>query len=132
MEEKKRSQDLENWLALTLRYRRKEREMEQRVAQVSGLCLNEYYLLYLLSNRAEKKIRLQDAQELIQMSQSALSRLVKRLEESMEEPLVGRSICNKDRRGVYIRLTEAGQDLCDIVTEEIRGIVEGAAEDICR
>ena len=66
------------------------------------------------------------------MSQSALSRLVKRLEESMEEPLVVRSICNKDRRGVYIRLTEAGQDLCDIVTEEIRGIVEGAAEDICR
>jgi DNA-binding MarR family transcriptional regulator len=43
----------------------------------------------------------------VALSQSALSRLVARLER---EGLVERCICDLDRRGVYANLTDAGRE----------------------
>jgi DNA-binding MarR family transcriptional regulator len=45
--------------------------------------------------------------EEVHLSQSALSRAVDRLER---EGLVERTTCATDRRGVYVRITEAGRE----------------------
>jgi DNA-binding MarR family transcriptional regulator len=42
----------------------------------------------------------------VHLSQSALSRLIGRLEQ---HGLVQRSLCDLDRRGIYVCLTEAGR-----------------------
>jgi DNA-binding MarR family transcriptional regulator len=50
--------------------------------------------------------RMQDLGTSVQLSQSALSRVVGRLEE---DGLVTRTMCGHDRRGIYVHLTEAGK-----------------------
>jgi hypothetical protein len=52
------------------------------------------------------KFRAQDLADAVHLSQSALSRLVDRL---ARHGLVERCGCEGDRRGVYVVLTEAGQ-----------------------
>ncbi|WP_413755916.1 MarR family winged helix-turn-helix transcriptional regulator [Streptomyces sp. MMBL 11-3] len=55
-----------------------------------------------------QQCRVQNIADRIHLSQSALSRLIGRLEK---EGLVERSICEEDRRGVWVALTEKGRDL---------------------
>jgi DNA-binding MarR family transcriptional regulator len=43
----------------------------------------------------------------VQLSQSALSRVVARLEQ---DGLVTRAMCDTDRRGIFVRLTDDGRD----------------------
>ncbi len=50
--------------------------------------------------------RVQELVHQVHLSQSALSRLIARLER---EGLVTRTMCEADRRGVYVRLTEEGR-----------------------
>ncbi len=50
--------------------------------------------------------RVQELADRVHLSQSALSRLVARLEK---DGLVDRCICSEDRRGVRVTLTEAGR-----------------------
>ncbi|GIH21951.1 hypothetical protein Aph01nite_02610 [Acrocarpospora phusangensis] len=51
--------------------------------------------------------RVQELAECVHLSQSALSRLIARLEK---DGLVVRSLCEDDRRGVYVSLTPKGRD----------------------
>ena len=50
--------------------------------------------------------RVQELADRVHLSQSALSRLVARLEK---DGLVDRGVCSEDRRGVWVALTEAGR-----------------------
>ncbi|WAU81524.1 MarR family transcriptional regulator [Streptomyces sp. Qhu-G9] len=52
--------------------------------------------------------RVQDIADRVHLSQSALSRLIGRLEK---DGLVERSVCREDRRGVWVALTRKGRDL---------------------
>jgi DNA-binding MarR family transcriptional regulator len=56
---------------------------------------------------AEPALRMQDLGACVQLSQSALSRVVGRLEQ---EGLVIRAMCADDRRGIYVRLTDHGRE----------------------
>ena len=115
-------QIIHKWMRFTQNYRRLEQKIESRIRDKSGLVLNDFYLLYYLGESPNHKMRLQDACELVQMSQSALSRLVKRLED-YKEPIISRSICQEDKRAVYIRLTEAGRDLYESIIKDIADIL---------
>ncbi|GAB3129219.1 MarR family transcriptional regulator [Tsukamurella serpentis] len=53
------------------------------------------------------KVRMSDLAEHVHLSQSALSRLVARLEK---DGLATRSMCENDRRSVFTRITEAGAE----------------------
>ncbi|MFS8199878.1 MarR family winged helix-turn-helix transcriptional regulator [Streptomyces sp. CWNU-52B] len=55
-----------------------------------------------------EQCRVQNIADRIHLSQSALSRLIARLEK---EGLVERSICLEDRRGIWVALTHKGRDL---------------------
>jgi len=50
--------------------------------------------------------RVQDLATSLHLSQSALSRVIARLER---DGLVGRGMCPNDRRGIYVHLTEMGR-----------------------
>lgn len=114
--------ELEKWIRESRDFRRREKEMEIRVDKVSGLVLNEFYLLYYLERNPEHKLRQQEAQELIQMSQSAMSRLIQRL-EGLDPSLVTRCTCDLDKRGIYVQLTDAGHEVYSRIAEACRDIL---------
>ncbi|WP_172251738.1 MarR family winged helix-turn-helix transcriptional regulator [Saccharibacillus deserti] len=100
---------LTNWLELANIGAAINRRLEESLKEESGLSLNEFYVLHFLSLNDKKKLRLQQLQEHVGLSQSAMSRLVVR----MEAPKCGalrRNICEDDRRGVYTEMTEIGAD----------------------
>ncbi|WP_328472275.1 MarR family winged helix-turn-helix transcriptional regulator [Streptomyces sp. NBC_00448] len=74
-----------------------------------GLGASDFEVLdVLIGDDAEDgcTFRVQELADRVHLSQSALSRLVARLEK---EGLVDRGICSEDRRGVRVAITEAGR-----------------------
>ena len=80
-----------------------EREMGKR----HGLGVSEFEVLDRLAERGERDFRAQELADAVHLSQSALSRLIDRLEV---HGLVERCLCGEDRRGIYVRLTSTGQE----------------------
>src|SRR5215212_7344188 len=78
------------------------RELADRHARVS--CALE--VLERLANGDKDQRRMQELAEAVYLSQSALSRLIGRLET---EGLVTRAICSEDRRGIFACITEEGR-----------------------
>ena len=68
--------------------------------------MSEFEVLERLAESSEHKFRAQELAETVHLSQSALSRLIDRLARS---GLVERCLCDMDRRGIYVTLTEAGR-----------------------
>ena len=80
-----------------------EREMGKR----HGLGVSEFEVLDRLAESGRSDFRSQELAEAVHLSQSALSRLIDRLEAG---GLVERCLCGEDRRGIYVRLTADGRD----------------------
>ncbi|WP_028264689.1 MarR family winged helix-turn-helix transcriptional regulator [Arthrobacter sp. MA-N2] len=86
------------------------------------LPIKEYDVLFTLSRCPTGKLRLNEINDHVLLSQSSLSRLVDRLEK---RGLVERSIAPDDGRGILLGLTPAGQELQkEIGREHIRDIAE--------
>ncbi|MFE0963434.1 MarR family winged helix-turn-helix transcriptional regulator [Streptomyces fungicidicus] len=76
-----------------------------------GLVASDFEVLDLLATAAPRdgeQCRVQNLVGRVHLSQSALSRLIARLEK---DGLVERSMCLEDRRGVYVQLTLKGREL---------------------
>ncbi|WP_240969974.1 MarR family winged helix-turn-helix transcriptional regulator [Actinacidiphila epipremni] len=74
-----------------------------------GLCASDFEVLDVLADGPADgscTFRVQELADRVHLTQSALSRLVARLEK---EGLVDRGICAEDRRGVYVALTDDGR-----------------------
>jgi len=80
--------------------------MEHALQREHRLSLTEYEVLRRLAESPEGHRRIQELAEEIHLSQSALSRLVQRLED---DGYVCRNICDHDRRGVFACVTDAGR-----------------------
>lgn len=85
-----------------------KKELEGVLQYEYHLSLKEFYVLYYLSIAPDKKLRLQELQKLILLSQSALSRIVTNMESSKCGALE-KCICDDDRRGTYTRITDIGE-----------------------
>ena len=82
-----------------------------RVLHPHGLGASDFEVLDILASEAPgegDRCRVQNLAGRVHLSQSALSRLIARLEK---DGLVERSVCTEDRRGVYVALTGTGRDL---------------------
>ncbi|MFE2263940.1 MarR family winged helix-turn-helix transcriptional regulator [Streptomyces griseosporeus] len=82
-----------------------------RVLHPHGLGASDFEVLDILASAAPAEgdlCRVQNLVGQVHLSQSALSRLIGRLEK---EGLVQRSVCAEDRRGVWVALTEKGRRL---------------------
>lgn len=71
-----------------------------------GLLLTAYEVLLFLAGAPEQRLRMFDLAESVLLSRSGLTRLVDRLER---DGLVERLTCEKDARGSYAALTDAGR-----------------------
>ncbi|MGG4213549.1 MarR family transcriptional regulator [Paenibacillus sp. FSL L8-0638] len=100
---------LDVWLSLSHIHSTLNEKLEQALLQNYDLSLKEFYVLGFISNSEEKKLRLQQLQELVGLSQSATSRLVVRM-EAKNCGALQRHTCEDDRRGVYTRITEFGEN----------------------
>ncbi|MEV4312852.1 MarR family transcriptional regulator [Actinocrispum sp. NPDC049592] len=79
-----------------------ERELNER----HGLGASEFEVLDRLIESHNPDCRVQELADGIHLSQSALSRLIARLER---EGLVTRKMCAEDRRGIYVTPTDEGR-----------------------
>ncbi|MER5600248.1 MarR family transcriptional regulator [Streptomyces sp. NPDC002265] len=82
-----------------------------RVLHPYGLGASDFEVLDILDAESPEgggHCRVQNLVGRVHLSQSALSRLIGRLEK---DGLVERSVCVEDRRGVWVALTRKGRDL---------------------
>jgi DNA-binding MarR family transcriptional regulator len=95
------------WRSLAARHAAVCAALERELSARHGLGLSEYEVLERLAENEAHKFRVQELAEAVHLSQSTLSRLIARLEQ---HGLVQRSMCDVDRRGIDVCLTESGRE----------------------
>src|ERR1700742_1564346 len=96
---------VDRWRELLSRYNAVAGQLEHELQDHHGLTMSEYETLDRLIGVDCEKRRMQDLAADMYLSQSALSRTVARLEKG---GLVERTLCEDDRRGVFVTVTETG------------------------
>ncbi|WP_019909029.1 MarR family winged helix-turn-helix transcriptional regulator [Paenibacillus sp. HW567] len=104
-----KNEPLDIWLSLSHIFSNITDKLEIALQQEYDLSLKEFYVLSFISKSEQKKLRLQKLQEMVGLSQSATSRLVVRM-EAKNCGALERHICEDDRRGIYTRITEFGEN----------------------
>lgn len=118
MAAKKAEQALvDQWRDILALHARTQCELD-RVLHQHGLCASDFEVLDVLAEGSGRggsggpegapSFRVQEISERVHLSQSALSRLIARLEK---DGLVQRCMCPEDRRGVRVALTAKGRTL---------------------
>lgn len=97
---------VQEWHELLARYSAVFSKLECRLQERHGIGANEFEALERLAT-CDFKCRSADLISTIHLSQSATSRLVARLEK---EGLVERALCEVDRRGIFVTITDAGRE----------------------
>ena len=95
------------WLEINNFHLKVESTLEKSLQTNHNLSLKEFYVLYFLSQEADQKLKLQDLEEKVGLSQSAVSRLVSKFEAKGCGALE-RNVCEQDRRIIYTSLTKTG------------------------
>ena len=98
---------VDEWRELMARHARINEALERELQRRHRLSVTEFEALQRLAEHTHQGCRLQQLVEDVHMSQSALSRLIGRLES---EGLVDRRSCSDDRRGIVACLTDAGRE----------------------
>jgi DNA-binding MarR family transcriptional regulator len=80
--------------------------LDRELGEHHGLGVSDFEVLERLAESADHKFRVQELADAVHLSQSALSRLIGRLEQ---HGLVERGLCDLDRRGIYVTITEEGR-----------------------
>lgn len=102
-----KQQKIDNWVQLTKYVHYIETLIEKKMKQSYNLSLKEFYVLYEIYKAKGKKYKINDLIKIVDLSQSAMSRLIVRIEKP-EKALVVRQECIEDQRAMYIYLTEEG------------------------
>ncbi|MFF9160889.1 MarR family winged helix-turn-helix transcriptional regulator [Streptomyces longwoodensis] len=96
------------WRDILALHARTQCELD-RALHHHGLCASDFEVLDVLAEGTDRiGYRVQEIAERVHLSQSALSRLIARLEK---DGLVERCLCSEDRRGVRVVLTATGRAL---------------------
>jgi DNA-binding MarR family transcriptional regulator len=94
------------WRSLAARHAAVTTALEHELGERHGLGVSEFEVLERLAENDQHKFRVQELAESVHLSQSTLSRLIGRLEQ---HGLVQRNMCDADRRGIDVCLTDAGR-----------------------
>jgi DNA-binding MarR family transcriptional regulator len=113
---------IEIWRELLDRHARTTSALERSLHE-HGLGVSEYEVLERLAMGGKDERRMQDLAEAVHLSQSALSRVVARLEA---DGLVTRAMCAEDRRGIFACLTDAGRERYDAARPAHRAVLAQA------
>src|SRR2546423_3108624 len=96
---------VDQWRTLVEQHARVTAALEKVLGE-HGLGVSEFEVLDELASQPASECRMQALSDVVHLSQSALSRVVGRLED---EGLVTRVMCQNDRRGIFACLTDAGR-----------------------
>ncbi|MBB4914146.1 MarR family winged helix-turn-helix transcriptional regulator [Streptosporangium saharense] len=80
--------------------------LERELSERHRLGMSEFEVLERMVEGGREKYRVQEVADAVHLSQSACSRLIARLEKA---GLVCRNMCEADRRGVFVRITDEGR-----------------------
>lgn len=116
-------QFIHDWVNFSKFHNRVTQSLDRFLQQKYHFGLNEFYLMMFLNETSEKKLRLSQLQNMISLSQSALSRLVSRLEQHYLQP-VERASYIDDKRTVYVVLTPSGQQHITTILIEVNIILK--------
>jgi DNA-binding MarR family transcriptional regulator len=94
------------WHQLMGRYQHLMCSLDRELGASHDLSASEFEVLQQLSQADECSLRMNLLAESAHLSQSALSRLVTRLER---DGLLTRSTCAEDRRSLFVALTDTGR-----------------------
>lgn len=114
-----------SWLSFTHIQLNVANELEARLQENYQMSLKEFYLLLFLSQAPEKKLKLQQLESMVGLSQSAVSRLVSRFEAKGCGALERKS-CDNDRRSIYTSLTAIGQAKVDRAKVTVNEVLAAA------
>src|SRR3954470_18475971 len=95
------------WSETLRRHARISCALKRELQAEHGLGVSEFEVLEWLAMHGKDHCRMQELSEGVHLSQSALSRLIGRLEA---DGLVQRMMCTNDRRGIFACLTDAGRE----------------------
>jgi DNA-binding MarR family transcriptional regulator len=95
------------WHQLMGRYQHLMCALDRELGAAHDLSASEFEVLQQLSEADDCSLRMTVLGESAHLSQSALSRLVSRLER---DGLLARKACDLDRRSLFVALTDAGRD----------------------
>lgn len=100
------------WRDLLARHAAVSCALERELSERHGLGVSEFEVLdrmvdglAMADSGGKTQFRVQELAEEVHLSQSALSRLIARLER---EGLVTRAMCEADRRGIFVCITAEG------------------------
>ncbi|WP_235206513.1 MULTISPECIES: MarR family winged helix-turn-helix transcriptional regulator [Actinomadura] len=94
------------WRELATCYNTVACALDRALQETHGLSMSEYETLDRLVDLDCEKRRMQEIAAAMYLSQSALSRTVARLEK---QGYVQRGLCEDDRRGVFVEITDEGR-----------------------
>jgi DNA-binding MarR family transcriptional regulator len=97
---------LDAWRDLAQRHAVLREELERDLQRGHGVSLSEFEVLQRLAEAPDGKRRIQELADEVHISQSALSRLVSRLQDA---GLVARKTCEHDGRGVFACISDEGR-----------------------
>lgn len=97
---------VDRWRKLATCYNTVACALDRALQDAHGLTMSEYETLDRLVDLDCEKSRMQEIAAAMYLSQSALSRTVARLEK---QGYVQRCLCEQDRRGVFVEITETGR-----------------------
>ena len=97
---------VDRWRKLATCYNTVACALDRALQDAHGLSMSEYETLDRLVDLNCEKRRMQEIAAAMYLSQSALSRTVARLEK---HGYVLRGLCQDDRRGVIVEITDAGR-----------------------
>ncbi|WP_433729788.1 MarR family transcriptional regulator [Nocardia sp. CA-129566] len=98
------------WRELLDRHAAVSCALEKELQGKHDIGLSEFETLDRLIDADSANYRMSDLANDIYLSQSALSRAVARLER---DGLVSRSMCENDRRAIFVHLTDKGREVYD-------------------
>jgi DNA-binding MarR family transcriptional regulator len=114
---------VQQWREVLALHARTACELDRELHQY-GLGGSDFEVLDILAEGSPDdgcSFRVQELADRVHLSQSALSRLVGRLEK---EGLVTRGICAEDRRGVRVAITDVGRTRHEDVRPVQRAVLE--------
>jgi DNA-binding MarR family transcriptional regulator len=114
---------VDQWRDLARHFAQISCRLDKALHERHGLGMSEFEILDRLVEGGEGCVRMQEIGEAVHLSQSALSRAVARLDK---EGLVEREMCDLDRRGVFVRLTDAGWRRWQEASPTHRSVLEEA------
>jgi DNA-binding MarR family transcriptional regulator len=115
---------VETWRGVALCHAKVSGALDKALEREHGIGLSEFEVLERLATTdgvdGVKGRRMQDLAEAVCLSQSALSRLIGRLEAG---GLVQRAMCTNDRRGIYAHITPEGRALWEKAAPTHRAVL---------